>query len=500
MTQPLSGSSLILIKLPFIVLLVAFFSSAVTAQNQQPKPAAPPFASQPQASEADRANFPPQLLDELSAIKSAALSDDYAYRQVAHLTENIGPRLSGSLQAKAAVDYVAGELRQLGLDVHLEEVKVPHWVRGVESAELTEYAGQAAGTTQKIVLTALGGSTSTSADGITADVVVANNFDELKALGRDKVGGKIVLFNELFDKQKAAAGMAFISYGEAVRYRAAGPKAAADLGAVAALIRTVGSADFRLPHTGFSVPARIPAGAVTAEDADLIAHLSAQGTVRMHLTLTPQQLPDATSYNVIADLKGKEHPEQVVVVSGHLDSWDLGTGAIDDGAGVVVAMEAAEILQKLHLRPKRTLRVIAWMDEENGGAGSQTYTRDYSAEFIRTVAAIESDGGAAHPLGFDVKMTPHAAELLRPALGILQSFGATALQPSSYPPGADIAAMAEAGVPSLGILQDGRTYFHYHHSAADTLDKIVPSELRENAAAMAVMGYALASMRDPLPR
>ena len=363
------------------------------------------------------------------------MSDDYAYRQVAHLTENIGPRPSGSLQAKAAVDYVAGELRQLGLDVHLEEVKVPHWVRGAETAELTEYPGQAAGTTQKVVLTALGGSTSTPAEGITAEVVVVNNFDELKALGHDKVAGKIVLFNELFDKQKAAAGMAFVAYGEAVRYRAAGPKAAADLGAVAALVRSVGSADYRLPHTGFSFPAGIPAGAVTAEDADLIAHLSAQGKVRMHLTLTPQKLPDATSYNVIADLKGSEHPEQIVVVSGHLDSWDLGTGAIDDGAGVVVAMEAAEILQKLHLHPKRTLRVIAWMDEESGGAGSQAYTKDYSAEFPNHVAAIESDSGAAHPLGFDVKNDSARRGTPAPRAPILQSFGANGVQPSTYPPG-----------------------------------------------------------------
>jgi len=484
------------------VAVISFCALPAVAQtqNQPPKNAPVSFMAPPQASQAEQENFPPQLLEELAAIKAAALSDDYAYHQVAHLTENIGPRPAGSLQAKAAVDYVAAELRALGLDVHLEEVKVPHWVRGAETAELTEYAGQAAGTTQKVVLTALGGSTSTPADGITTDVIVVNNFDELKALGRDKVAGKIVLFNEIFDKQKAAAGMAFISYGEAVRYRAAGPKAAADLGAAAALVRSVGNADFRLPHTGFSFPAGIPAGAVTAEDAGLIAHLSAQGKVRMHLTLTPQKLPDGTSYNVIADLKGSEHPEQIVVVSGHLDSWDLGTGAIDDGAGVVVAMESAEILQKLHLHPKRTLRVIAWMDEETGGSGSQAYTKDYSAEFIRTVAAIESDSGAAHPLGFDVKMTPHAAELLRPALAILQSFGATAAQQSSYPPGADISAMSEAGVPALGILQDGRTYFNYHHTAADTLDKIVPSELRENAAAMAVMGYALASMKDPLPR
>jgi hypothetical protein len=483
-----------------VILFCSLALAPAISQNAQPAPVPALFAPESQTSPAQRENFPSQLLEQLAAIKSAALQDDYAYHQVAHLTENIGPRPSGSLQAKAAVDYIADELRKLGLDVHLEEVKVPHWVRGAETAQLIEYAGQAPGTTQKIVLTALGGSTSTGADGINADVVVVNNFDELKALGHERVAGKIVLFNELFDKQKAAAGMAFMAYGEAVRYRGNGPHEAADLGAVAALVRSVGSADFRLPHTGWSFPAGIPAGAVTAEDADLIAHLAVQGKVRMHLTLTPERLPDASSYNVIADLKGSEHPEQIVVVSGHLDSWDLGTGAIDDGAGVVIAMEAAEILRSLHLRPRRTLRVIAWMDEENGGAGSQAYTKDYSADFPRTIAAIESDSGAAHPLGFDAKMTPAAAESLRPALNILQSVGASGLQENTYPPGADIAAMSEAGVPALGILQDGRAYFHYHHTAADTLDKIVPAELRENAAAMAVMAYALANMKNPLPR
>ncbi len=487
-----------------ILLAAAFHAvillAAAPAQNAQPNNAPVPFMAPQQASQAERDNFPPQLIEELSAIKTAALSDDYAYHQVAHLTENIGPRISGSPQANAAVEYVAAQMRQLGLEVHLEEVKVPHWVRGAETAELVDYADHVAGTSQKIVLTALGGSTSTPPDGITTEVVVVNNFDELKALGHDKVAGKIVLFNELFDKQKAAAGMAFAAYGEAVRYRGAGPKAAADLGAAAAVVRSVGSADFRLPHTGFAFPAGIPACAVTAEDADLIAHLAAQGKIRMHLTLTPQKLPDVTSYNVIADLKGSEHPEQIVVVSGHLDSWDLGTGAIDDGAGVVVAMETAELLQKLHLHPKRTLRVIAWMDEESGSSGSAAYTKDHSLEFPNHVAAIESDSGAAHPLGFEVRMTLHAQELLRPVLSVLQSFGANAVQSSSYPPGADISAMSEAGVPALGLQQDGRTYFFYHHTAADTLDKIVPVELRENAAAMAVMGYALASMKDPLPR
>lgn len=487
----------------FLNLLAAFvlvLRCAAQTQSEPPKNAPVSFGAVPQMTQAQQENFPPELLEELAKIRDATLADDYAYQQVKHLTENIGPRPSGSAQAKAAVDYVADELRKLGLEVQLEEVKVPHWVRGAETAELTEYRGHAAGAAQKIVLTALGGSTATPAEGINADVVVVNNFDELKALGRDKVGGKIVLFNEIFDKQKAAAGLAFISYGEAVRYRAAGPRVAAEMGAVAALVRSVGNADYRLPHTGFSVPAGIPAGAVTAEDAELMAQLAAEGNVRMHLTLTPQKLPDAIGYNVIGDLKGSEHPEQVVVVSGHLDSWDLGTGAIDDGAGVAVAMEAAEVLQKLHLRPKRTLRVIAWMDEESGGAGSQAYTKDHSAEFARHVAAIESDSGAAHPLGFEVRMSQGASELLRPVATVLQSFGATALLPSTYPPGADIAAMSEAGVPALGLDQDGRTYFNYHHTAADTLDKIVPNELRENAAAMAVMGYALANMKDLLQR
>ena len=483
--------------------LVLLLVSHAAAQTPPPKPRSADWTammSEPQLSPAEQQNFPPLLLQQLSAIKAAALSDDYAFRQVTHLTENIGPRPTGSPQAKAAAEYVAAELRQLGLEVKLEPVTVPHWVRGAETAALIEYPGQVPGAQQKIVLTALGSSTATPADGLTAEVVAVANFEELQALGRDKIAGKIVLFNELFDKQKAAAGFAFPAYGEAVRYRGAGPKAAADLGAVAALVRSVGSADYRLPHTGFSYPAGIPAAAVTAEDAELIADLAAQGKVRMTLTLTPQKLPDEASYNVIADLKGSSHPEEIVVVSGHLDSWDLGTGAIDDGAGVVMAMEAAEIMQRLHLRPARTLRVIAWMDEETGGSGRQAYTKDYSADFPRHVAAIESDAGAAHPLGFDVKISPAATELLHPIQNVLSSIGATMVQPSSYPPGADIADMSQAGVPAFGIMEDGRTYFHYHHTAADTLDKIVPSELREDAAAMAVLAYALANMKDPLPR
>jgi carboxypeptidase Q len=470
-----------------ILLLGSFLALNLMAQS----------ASRPNSSESA---FSPELIHDLITIRDAALADDYAFRQLAHLTENIGPRPSGSAQAQQAAQYVAEEMRKLGLEVRLEEVKVPHWVRGSETAELVEFPGQVPKTSQKIVVTALGGSTATPTDGITAEVVVVRNFEELNALGRSKVAGKIVLFNFPFDTKKAAAGYALDAYGEAVVYRGAGAKTAAELGAVASLVRSVGGAEYRLPHTGFSTPAGIPAGAVAAEDAELVSDLAAQGKVRMRLVLTPQSLPDTTGYNVVADLRGSEHPEQVVVASGHLDSWDLGTGAIDDGAGVAVAMETAQLLQTLHLRPKRTIRVIAWVDEESGGRGRQAYSAAHSAEFANHVAAIESDLGADHPLGFNVKMSAQAMEALKPVQKILESFGANLIKLVPFSPGADISSMSQAGVPALGIMQDGRTYFNYHHTAADTLDKINPAELRENAAAMAVMGYALACAAQPLPR
>ena len=472
-----------------ILILILLVSSAPSRQRTQVE-APPPL--------------PPQLLDELQRLHKAALESRYAYDQLAHLTDNIGPRLSGSPQAQQAVDYVAAEMRRLGLDVHLESVMVPHWVRGAESGELVHYMGQAPGTTQKVVLTALGGSVATPTDGLTADVVVVSDFHELNALGRDKVAGKIVLFNHPFDKRMAAEGYAFNAYGEAVAYRAAGASAAAKLGALAALVRSVGNADYRLPHTGalrYSSDApQIPAGAVTAEDADLISHLVAEGPVRMHLTLTPKTLPDAPSYNVVADIKGSEHPEQIVIASGHLDSWDLGTGAIDDGAGVAVAMETAHLVRELGLHPKRTIRIVAWMNEENGSAGALGYAKDHAADADSHVGIIESDSGAGHPLGFQVYAGKAALSLLQPVSQVLLKSGAPLMTPSEDPVEADLTPLELMGVPGFGLLQDSRTYFNYHHTAADTLDKVVPSELAENAAAMAVLAYAIANMPELLPR
>ena len=447
--------------------------------------------------------YSPQTVSELKKLEHAALTSDYGWRQVAHLANNIGPRLSGSAQAQKAVEYVAVELKALGLEVQLEKVMVPHWVRGDETASLVQFPGQAPGTTQKVVLTALGGSVATLPDGLTAEVAVVRDFDELKSLGKEKIGGRIVVFNYAFDRRMAEQGWGGEAYGEAVVYRSDAPSAAARLGAVAVLIRSVGNAAYRLPHTGLTTYAadapKIPAAALPEEDADLIAALVPQGAVRLHLVLTPKELPDAVSYNVIADLKGSEHPEQVVIVSGHLDSWDLGTGAIDDGAGVAVAMEAAHLVRQLGLRPRRTIRVIAWMNEENGLRGGETYAAEHASDIGNQFAAIETDGGAGHPLGIYIAGQPGLRTILQPIANVLRDSGAGLLDFRDEV-GADIDPLAKLGVPNFSPIQDSRFYFNYHHTAADTLDKIDRHELAENAAINAVLSYGLANLEQPLPQ
>jgi carboxypeptidase Q len=484
------------ISLPVLLSLV-LFSDSISGQTPPPKPT---LATIPQDSESAVRAFPPKLRSELAQLRDAALGDDYAYQQLEYITDSIGPRPQGSPQADAAARYVADELRKLGLDVHLEPMPVHRFERGIDAGELVEYPGQVEGTKQKIYVTALRGNSPTPEAGITADVIVVNNFDELKQLGREKVAGKIVLFNEIFDHQKALAGQAGGAYGEAVRYRAVGAVAAAELGAVGSLVRSAGDGAYRLPHTGSGVDFTIPAGAVTAEDAGLIARLAARGRVRIHLTLTTKLGPEAQGYNVIADVKGSEHPEQVVIVSGHLDSWDLGTGAIDDGAGVVVAMEAAELIHKLNLHPRRTLRVIAWMNEEMGATGADAYAKDHAVDAANHIAAIESDLGAEHPLGFHAKISEEALKQLSPVQDALSKIGANLIQIVPQSPETDIEPLAKNGVPVFGIWQNGITYFTYHHTPADTFDKVDPHELRENAACMVVMGYALADMTEPLVR
>jgi carboxypeptidase Q len=439
----------------------------------------------------------------MARLRDAALSDPFALNELRHLTDNIGPRISGSPQAQHAVEYVAAEMRALGAEVQLEKTKVPHWVRGVETCELLDWPGQTPATTQKIVLTALGGSGSTPAEGVQAEVVVVNSFNELRQLPPGTVKGKVLLFNEVFDKRLAAQGDGGNAYGQAVIYRAAGPALGKSLGAAAVLVRSAGGADYRLPHTGATFAMtdgpQIPSAAVTAEDADLLANLTHQGPVRMRLALTPQTLPPVESYNVIADWKGTEHPEQVVIVSGHLDSWDLGTGAIDDGAGIVVSMQAIHLLHELGIHPKRTVRFIAWMDEEQGAEGAQTYAADHAADLQNHIAALESDLGAGHPIGINFVGKPELEEWVRPVAQVLQAIGAGTVR-SSGEVGTDVNPLNEKGVPGFSPNQDSRFYFNYHHTAADTFDKVDPRELAENAAVMTVMAYALADSAAPAPR
>jgi carboxypeptidase Q len=444
-----------------------------------------------------------EQLAVMGRLSDAALDDPYALNELRHLTDNIGPRLSGSAQAAHAVDYVAAEMRMLGAEVTLEKAKVPHWVRGVETAEVVQWPGQTPGTTQKVVLTALGGSVATPGEGLTAEVVVVDDWQQLSALPQGAAKGKILVFNHKFDKQLAAQGGGLDAYVDSVVYRGAGPVAGAAVGAAAVLVRSVGGADFRLPHTGMTMYSdgvtKIPAAAITAEDADMLRDLARQGPVKLHLTLTPQTLPDADSYNVIADWKGTEHPEQVVVVSGHLDSWDLGTGAIDDGAGVVVSMQAIHLLQKLGIHPKRTVRFIAWMSEEEGSEGAAQYMIDHKNDAANHIGAIESDLGCDHPSGIFYSGKAELGQWLRPVSHVLAAIGAET-NVAAPETGEDIAGLTQMGVPSFAPVQDSRFYFNYHHTAADTFDKVDSKHLNENAAVMAVLAYALADSAEPAPR
>jgi hypothetical protein len=466
-------------------------SSCLSASAQQPAASSTPTL------------YSDQTLSDMRRMQQSALGSDYAYKQVAALSYNIGPRLSGSVQAQRAVEYVADQMRKLGLEVRLQKVMVPHWVRGAERGELTEFTGMAPGTTQKIVLTALGGSVATPENGLSGEVVVVNDFEELNRLGREKVQGKIVLFNYKFDRDLQSSGFGGAAYGQAVAYRFGGASAAARLGAIATLVRSAGGSQNRLAHTGTlgytAGVNKIPAAAVSYEDAETIAFLARQGPVKIRLTLTPQTLPDAESYNVIADLKGSEKPDEVVIVSGHLDSWDLGQGAIDDASGVAVSMQVPYLLKQLGLKPKRTIRFIAWMNEENGGRGSAGYAVEQKDNMANHFAAIESDLGASHPVGFVFAGRPDALPYLAPISNILSAQGAAMSQVQAGV-GSDVGPLTQSGVPSFAPWFNQQTYFSYHHTAADTFDKVDPKELSQVGSLMAVLAYGLANLEQPLPR
>jgi hypothetical protein len=411
----------------------------------------------------------------------AALADNEGYQRLTYLCYRIGNRLSGSPGLEKAIPWAAEQMKAAGLsNVRTIPVKVPKWVRGAESARMT------APRDYPLRMLGLGGSVATPAGGITADVVAVSSFDELDKLGREKVHGKIVVYNNPYQ-----------GYGTSVAYRSSGPSRAAALGAVAALVRAVTPLAMQIPHTGALNYAadqpKIPAASVSPEDAAMMTTLYQSGVpVKVHLQMSARTEADADSADVIGEIPGREHPEEVVVIGGHIDSWDVGQGAQDDGGSIMACLQALAIMKKLNIQPRRTIRVVFWTNEENGGRGGVGY-REWVGDQIRNhVAAIEMDGGAEAPRGYGAGVDPASLELLKQVGKLLERVGAGSVTAGGG--GADITPLVRDGVPGLSELTVGTHYFDWHHTEADTLDKVDPQDFRKNVASLAVMSYVLADM------
>lgn len=418
-------------------------------------------------------------------LRDRVVSGSRASDWVREITERAGPRLAGSPGDRAAVAIALELLKAVGFsNVRAEKATVPVWARTSETGEVT------APVSQKLALAALGGSVATPEDGVEAEVLGVRSYDELEAM-KDAVRGRIVFYDVPTSRTKD-----FTGYGRSVVYRSDGASRAAKYGAVGVLIRSIGTDINRLPHTGglryAADEPRIPAAALSIPDADLVAHLlSRGGPVRIRFALACGERPDAESANVIGEVVGREKPDEIVVLGAHLDSWDLGRGAIDDGAGCGIVIEAARQIAALPERPRRTVRVVLFANEENGLAGGKAYAAAHAAELPRHAAALEADQGTGRPLGLSWNAGPTAAPLFSQIAGILRALDAEELTAGGEG-GADISRMLPAGVPLIGLSQDASTYFDFHHTANDTFDKIVPKDLDRAAAAAAVAAWCLA--------
>jgi carboxypeptidase Q len=418
----------------------------------------------------------------------AATGDSAAYQRLGKLVDTFGHRLSGSASLEAAIDWVLGEMKSDGLEnVRGEPVMVTHWVRGTESVELVKPRRAI------LQMLGLGGSVGTPKGGITAPVLVVTSFEELEQRAAE-ARGKIVLFDEPFTQYEATR-----------RYRTDGASAAARVGAVACLIRSVASGSIRSPHTGAlrydSTVARIPAAALSVEDAMMLHRFQDRGEpVAVTLKMDARMLPDTPSRNVVAEVVGREKPDEVVVLGGHIDSWDVGQGAMDDGGGAVAAWQAVRVMHRLGLRPRRTVRVVLWTNEENGLRGGLAYRDAHASEIGRHVLAIESDNGVFKPAGVIFAGSDAAAAKIQQVAALLRPIGATGVQRAPESPAADITPLVEQGVPGMELDVDASRYFWYHHSQGDTLDKLDPAEMARCVALMAVMAYVAADLPEPLPR
>jgi carboxypeptidase Q len=436
-----------------------------------------------------QAQEPPAIPDAIRVnarrLIDAATADTAAWLRLAELTDRFGPRLSGSENLERALDWIMMEMEEDGLEnVHPEPVMVPHWVRGEEWAELV--SPRAA----PLHMLGLGGSIGTPDEGIEAEVLVVGSFEELERRAGE-AAGKIVLFD-----------VPFTSYGRTVRYRTNGAVAAARAGAVASLIRSVGPFGMQTPHTGAmqyedSVP-KVPHAAISMEDAMMMRRMQMRGeSVRVRLKMSARTLPDAQSRNVIAEIRGRTAPDEVVVIGCHIDSWDVGTGAIDDAGGCVAAWEALRLIKALDIRPRRTVRAVLWTNEENGLRGALAYRDAHLDEVRNHVLAIESDAGVFEPIGFGYSGSERGFGMVEEIGMLLEPIGAGRITRGGG--GADIGPLMRLGVPGMGLQVQGSRYFWYHHTDADTVDKLDPVGVAESVAAMAVMAYVAADLPERIP-
>ena len=429
---------------------------------------------------------PADYQPEAQRLIQAATNSLFGFTRLATMCDTFGPRFTGSKNLESAIDWCLAEMKHDGFqNVRGEEVIVPRWVRGNESVELLSPRRRT------LPMLGLGGSVGTPPGGITADVLVVTGFDDLKNRVAE-AKGRIVLFN-----------VPFTEYRETVIVRTQGAIHAARAGALASLIRSVGPFSMQTPHTGGMSYAddvkKIPHAALSLEDANMLSRMAARGEpLRVRLKMEARTLADGTSRNVVAEIPGSEKPEEIVIVSGHIDSWDVGQGAMDDGGGCLAAWEAARLMLKLGLRSKRTVRVVLWTNEENGIRGAMSYAERHEAALARHTLAIESDSGVFQPTGFGFLGSGRGMEIIQGVGKLLDPIGSGNIAKGCR--GADVLKLVRGGVPVMHLEVDRKKYFWFHHTDADTIDKLVPAEFNRCVAAMAVMAYVIADLPETLPR
>ncbi|MEX2273784.1 MAG: M20/M25/M40 family metallo-hydrolase [Vicinamibacterales bacterium] len=438
------------------------------------------------AARAPRQDAADPYRDTAARLIAEAQTGDAGWNRLAELTDTFGPRLSGSRNLERAIAWALAEMRKDGLDARLEPVTVPVWVRGDERLDMLQPAEQ------PITMLGLGGSIATPDAGIEAPLLIVKSFDDLKA-NAARARGRIVLYN-----------VPFTTYGQTVVYRSTGASEAAKLGAVASLVRSVGPVGLRTPHTGAlnyaADVAKIPAAAIPVEDAERLQRLQDRGVpIVLRLRMQARMAADAQSSNVVGEIRGRENPDEIVLVGGHFDSWDVGTGASDDGVGCIVTWEAVRLIKKLGLQPRRTIRVVLWTNEENGLRGATSYAERHAGTARNHVLAFEADSGVFAPASIGLSGSDAARAVMRRVMTLLAPLGLQTLGPAGG--GADIGPIAQAGgVPTMSYNGDSTRYFTIHHTPADTIDRMSKDEVAKAVAAIAVITYVTADMPERLPR